>query len=500
MDKKVIIDLIKLEVLNQCSPEDTDALKFLKRNDENFPWKEYGDYQNLVAVLSIRPEKLVPRQSLRDEIINKAAKLKNIQIIETNSEGTKEKEEPKVNIFGKPENENQKSVVDKQETHIQNNNSEEIIEEIEITEPEEKKTAEKITNPLDNFILVKEPLLYKLDGSDEKTDEIIKDPELQLKNKLAGNKKETIEEYKKNNDKNSFEEIEEEILTDEKDESDEDEIEEIIISEENIDDSSDLKNKYEEKNSRIKPTKEINRSYRNSRSPLVLVIALILISVPVIFFVTSSSNENESSITKPEEVEKQLSKKPEKIEMVEEETQSSELQETEEVVVFETVNEITKNETTVKVKETKVNQIPPAPEPLFVEPKSLEIVEDQSKQDFSADITKTEPPKEVNNDIQEPAFFVAVEEMPQPIGGLEEIQKRVVYPRIASVSGTEGKVIIQAIVDEKGRVSEAEVIKGIGYGCDEAALKAVLETQFTPGKQRGKPVKVRVTIPIVFKK
>jgi len=42
MDKKVIIDLIKLEVLNQCSPEDTDALKFLKRNDENFPWKEYG--------------------------------------------------------------------------------------------------------------------------------------------------------------------------------------------------------------------------------------------------------------------------------------------------------------------------------------------------------------------------------------------------------------------------------------------------------------------------
>ncbi len=45
----------------------------------------------------------------------------------------------------------------------------------------------------------------------------------------------------------------------------------------------------------------------------------------------------------------------------------------------------------------------------------------------------------------------------------------------------------------------AKIIKGIGAGCDEAAIDAVKQTKFTPGKQKGKPVKVQVSIPIVFK-
>ena len=52
---------------------------------------------------------------------------------------------------------------------------------------------------------------------------------------------------------------------------------------------------------------------------------------------------------------------------------------------------------------------------------------------------------------------------------------------------------------ETGTVTKANVIKGIGAGCDEAALNAVLKTKFKPGKQRGKPVKVQVSIPVVFK-
>ncbi len=53
--------------------------------------------------------------------------------------------------------------------------------------------------------------------------------------------------------------------------------------------------------------------------------------------------------------------------------------------------------------------------------------------------------------------------------------------------------------DEKGIVTKTEIAKGIGAGCDEAASWAVSKAKFIPGKQRGKPVKVRVSIPIRFR-
>ena len=109
------------------------------------------------------------------------------------------------------------------------------------------------------------------------------------------------------------------------------------------------------------------------------------------------------------------------------------------------------------------------------------------------------PPKEEIGETEEPVFFVVVEEMPQPIGGLQGIQQKIKYPEIAKRAGVEGKVFVRAFVDEEGNVVNAEVIKGIGAGCDEAALEAILKTKFTPGKQRGKPIKVQVTVPVLFK-
>jgi len=107
---------------------------------------------------------------------------------------------------------------------------------------------------------------------------------------------------------------------------------------------------------------------------------------------------------------------------------------------------------------------------------------------------------EVEEKVEEaPTYFVAVEEMPEPIGGIKAIQEKITYPEIAKRAGVEGKVYILAFVDEEGNVTKTQVIKGIGAGCDEAALDAVKKTKFKPGKQRGKPVKVQVSIPIVFK-
>lgn len=101
--------------------------------------------------------------------------------------------------------------------------------------------------------------------------------------------------------------------------------------------------------------------------------------------------------------------------------------------------------------------------------------------------------------VNEKDYFVAAEQMPEPIGGIQAIQSKIHYPEIAKRAGIEGRVFVQAFIDEAGNVADAKVIKGVGHGLDEAALEAVKQTKFTPGKQKGEPVKVQVSIPIVFK-
>jgi TonB family protein len=96
-------------------------------------------------------------------------------------------------------------------------------------------------------------------------------------------------------------------------------------------------------------------------------------------------------------------------------------------------------------------------------------------------------------------YLIMADEMPEPIGGLASIQKNIRYPQLAKLAGVEGKVYVLAFLDENGSVVNARVIKGIGSGCDEAALEAVKVVKFTPARNNGKPVKVQVTIPIVFK-
>ena len=132
-----------------------------------------------------------------------------------------------------------------------------------------------------------------------------------------------------------------------------------------------------------------------------------------------------------------------------------------------------------------------------------ELVNTQIKESTQTAAAKTEnivPLKEEKKTEEEPAVFLAVEEMPELIGGIKGLLSKIKYPELAKRQGVEGKVLVQAIVDETGKVISANTIKGIGAGCDEVALDAVLNSKFNPGKQRGKNVKVQMTIPIVFKK
>ena len=91
------------------------------------------------------------------------------------------------------------------------------------------------------------------------------------------------------------------------------------------------------------------------------------------------------------------------------------------------------------------------------------------------------------------------EQMPSPIGGIKAIQEKIRYPEIAKRAGIEGRVFVKAFINSTGTVSKTEIIRGIGGGCDEMAMHAVKNTKFTPGRQKGKPVNVQVTVPILFK-
>jgi len=96
-------------------------------------------------------------------------------------------------------------------------------------------------------------------------------------------------------------------------------------------------------------------------------------------------------------------------------------------------------------------------------------------------------------------FFIVVEQMPELIGGLASVQEKIVYPAMARKAGIEGRVIVQFIVNKKGEIENPAVIRSIGGGCDEEALRVVEQLKFRPGRQRGEPVRVQFSLPFVFK-
>lgn len=96
-------------------------------------------------------------------------------------------------------------------------------------------------------------------------------------------------------------------------------------------------------------------------------------------------------------------------------------------------------------------------------------------------------------------YLPFAEVMPQPEGGLGSIYKHITYPEIAKKAGIEGKVYLLVYVNEKGGVDDVKVLKGLGAGCDEAAVDGIKQVKFSPGKNKGVPVKVKLSISVVFK-
>lgn len=160
------------------------------------------------------------------------------------------------------------------------------------------------------------------------------------------------------------------------------------------------------------------------------------------------------------------------------------------------------------IEQTKQEVKPPPPPrpPVPIEvPNDEELEDDALDLDASLDIDEPlanlppPPPPPEEEEEEEPEIFVIVEQMPELIGGLAGLQKTVKYPEIAKKAGVSGRVFIQFIVDENGNVVDPVVTRGIGAGADEEALRAVRAAKFKPGRQRGVPVRVKMSLPITFK-
>lgn len=100
--------------------------------------------------------------------------------------------------------------------------------------------------------------------------------------------------------------------------------------------------------------------------------------------------------------------------------------------------------------------------------------------------------------------FTIVDEQPEFKGGMAKFYKTVSkilqYPSEARTNGTEGRVYVEFVVSESGEITNIKALQGIGNGCDEEAVR-IMENMpnFIPGKQKGKPVRVKMVLPIYFK-
>jgi protein TonB len=163
-------------------------------------------------------------------------------------------------------------------------------------------------------------------------------------------------------------------------------------------------------------------------------------------------------------------------------------------------------------EETPPEEIPP-PEVTVTD--LFEIVEDdvliENEVRFEDDETSEDkvveiyaPVLQAEEEETEDEIFVIVEDMPKFRGGdinkfREWVQKRVRYPELAAENGIQGRVFISFVVETNGNVSNVTITRSVDALLDEAAKEAVAASpRWEPGMQRGRPVRVRYSIPIIF--
>ena len=161
-------------------------------------------------------------------------------------------------------------------------------------------------------------------------------------------------------------------------------------------------------------------------------------------------------------------------------------------------------------------QLPPPPQEAPSIAETLTIVDDDTEVE-ETEIASTEetgeameikyvaPTVEEEEDPEEQTIFEVVEQMPEyPNGGMaglmQFLSKNIKYPTIAQENGTQGRVTVQFVVNKDGSIVDAKVLRGVDPYLDKEALRVVNSMpKWKPGMQRGKPVRVKYTVPVMFR-
>ena len=187
-----------------------------------------------------------------------------------------------------------------------------------------------------------------------------------------------------------------------------------------------------------------------------------------------------------------------------------------EVTVYEVINdELLFDEELDEIENTTQETTPPPPPPEVQVPEEIIVVEDDEQADeivISNEDTNEEieiaPPVEQKVEIEEEVdetVFVVVENMPEFPGGQAELMKflsqNVKYPALAQENGIQGRVVCQFVVERDGSIANVEVVRSSqDSSLDKEAVRVIKSMpKWTPGKQRGKPVRVKYTVPVNFK-
>ena len=176
-----------------------------------------------------------------------------------------------------------------------------------------------------------------------------------------------------------------------------------------------------------------------------------------------------------------------------------------EVVFEEEIIPITEQE--------EIKQAPPPPEVPKAE-EVLEILDNetqveestiQASDDTNKAVEVKYTPVEVEEEeVDEQQIFTVVENMPEFPGGMSEcmkwLGKNIKYPTISQENGVQGRVIVQFTVNKDGSIVDASVARGVDPYLDKEALRVVnMMPKWKPGEQRGKPVRVKYTLPVMFR-
>lgn len=162
------------------------------------------------------------------------------------------------------------------------------------------------------------------------------------------------------------------------------------------------------------------------------------------------------------------------------------------------------------------NTPPPPPPPAPVVTEVLNVVEDdveleqqdiltsEDTQEAAQTAVYTPPAVEEEEEESAQQIFTVVEEMPEFPGGMNELlkylAKSIKYPVIAQENGIQGRVICAFVVNRDGSIVDAEVLRGVDPSLDKEALRVInAMPKWKPGKQRGKPVRVKYTVPVTFR-